>query len=417
MKSCIHCGAQLPDKAGFCPYCRRKQTAEDEKTTRRRSWGKLYAIGAVVALALLVWGIAALAGRLRYTPVTVTSQTATAEYTDRSGSYVLTLRWETGEAGDEVSRVLSEEQQGAATSLLYAYDADSGEDRRAVFLRRMDSVSVEAVPRGGAEAVTLGSPGPDGGSVRGVSVEYTTACGTNDLVWTIRMKNGDTIILRHALRTVRQRSRSYSYRDYDMTSLEKLQNLLDTLSTGSGAETVATIYLPPVQYEGGLRLETRAFAFVGSTEGEQTTTFTDTVYVDVRTPQIAEFSNVRFVGAGGTGLSAEEGVILRGCSFEGWDIGVDSRDGSWVAAYNCDFIANGVGFRFNSTVSTLSSPTYSGNRFIGNGVGFQILHTPSRVVLSFPGCYVERNSTDIDNPIYKGVNTKGATFVKSEDEG
>ena len=414
MKKCIHCGAQLPDKSNFCPYCRRKQVVENEKTGRLRPWGKLLLIGAIVAVALLSWGIASLVSALRYTPVTVNSQSAAAEYTDRSGSYLLSLRWETGEAAQELSRVLSAGQEGEATSLLYAFDAASGEDRRAAFLRRMESVEVEAIPSGNGEAMTLGTPGPDGGSVRGVEVKYTTACGTNQIRWTIRMKNGDTITLRHSLRTVQQRSRSYSYRDHDLTTLDKLQAFLEDIQGGSYSDTVTTIYLPPVEYEGGLRLDTRAYIFIGSTEGEQRTTFTDTVYVDVRTPQIAEFSGISFRGTGGIGLSAQESAILRDCSFEGWDIGVDSRDGSWVGAYNCDFIANGVGYRFNSGKTSLSSPTYSGDRFIGNGIGFQILKTPSRVVLSFPGCWFERNSTDIDNTIYQGVNTKGATFVKGD---
>ena len=416
MKKCIHCGAQLPDTAGFCPYCRRRQKEEDERAARRRPWGKLMAIGAVVVLALLVWGAAALLSSLRYTPSDYTSQSAAINYTDRSGSYVLNLRWDNGEAGDLVSRVISEGQEGSAVSLLYAYDAETGEDRRAAFLRRMANVSVQAVPRAGSEGVSLGEPGADGGAVRGVPLSYTAASGTSDVIWTISMKNGDTITLRHALRAVRQRTMSYSYRDYDMSTLEKLEAFLAQVQSGVNADTVATVYLPPVQYEGGLRLDTRAFVFVGSTEGEQCTTFTDTVFVGVRTPQIAEFVGVRFLGAGGTGLSAEEGAILRGCSFEGWDVGVDARDGSWVAAFDCEFIANGVGFRFNSGRSTLSSPTYSGDRFVGNGIGFQILKTPSRVVLSFPGCTFERNSKDIDNTIYQGVNTKGATFVKAEEK-
>lgn len=415
MKKCVHCGAELPDAARFCPYCRRRQAEEDPRTERRRPWGKLMAIGVIVALALVVWGAAALIGHLRYTPVSISSQGASVEYSDRSGGYVLNLRWETGESSDLVSRVLSEGQAGSASSLLYAYDAAGGEDRHREFLRRMESVEVEALPRSGAEVMALSKPAPDGSAVRGVSLGYTTACGTNDIVWTIRMKNGDTITLRHALRTVQQRSLSYSYQQYDLCTLDKLQAFLEQLQSGSNADTVATIYLPPVQYDGGLRLDTGAYVFIGSSDGEQRTTFTDTVYVEVRTPQIAEFSDIRFAGAGGTGLWATEGAILRGCSFEGWSIGVDMRDGAWVAAYNCDFIANGVGFRFNSGKATLSSPTYSGDRFIGNGVGFQILKTPSRVVLGFPGCYFERNSTDIDNPIYQGINTKGATFVKNED--
>ena len=415
MKNCVHCGAQLPDAAGFCPYCRRRQAEEDPKKERRRPWRKLMAIGAVVALALAVWGIAALVAALRYTPRDFDAQGPMLSYSDRSGSYVLTLRWDTGESGSETSRVISEGQTGSASSLLYAYDGESGADARAAFLRRMESLSVEALPRAGAEAMSIGEPGPDGSSVRGVSLSYTTACGTNDIVWTLKMKNGDTITLRHALRTVRQRSLSFSYKDYDMDTLEALEALLEQIAQSSDAEAAATVYLPPVRYEGGLRLDKRSFVFVGSSRGEDTTCFTDTVYVEVRTPQTMEFSNIRFEGEGGTGLSAEEGAILRGCSFEGWNIGVHARDGSWVAAFDCDFIANGVGFRFDSSSSTLSSPTYSGDRFIGNGIGFQILRTPSREVLSFPGCWFERNSTDIDNPIWKTINTRGATFVKAED--
>ena len=414
LKKCVHCGADLPDTAGFCPYCRRRQKEENPRAERRRPWGKLIAIGAIAALALVVWGAAALIGHLRYTPVSVSAQGASVEYSDRSGSYVLNLRWDSGESADLVSRVLSAGQEGSAASLLYAYDAADGKDRHKEFLRRMESVQVEALPRSGAQAVTLGTPGPDGGAVRGVALGYTTDCGTNDIVWTIRMKNGDTITLRHALRTVQQRSLSYSYEQVDLSTLDKLQTFLEQLQSGSSADTVTTIYLPPVRYDGGLRLDTRAYVFIGSSDGEQRTTFTDTVYVEVRTPQIAEFSDISVAGEGGTGLHATEGAILRGCSFEGWNIGVDMRDGAWVAAYNCDFIANGVGFRFNSGKATLSSPTYSGDRFIGNGIGFQILKSPSRVVLGFPGCTFERNSTDIDNVIYQGVNTKGATFVKGE---
>ena len=92
MKQCIHCGAELPDAAGFCPYCRRRQK-QDPRAERRRPWGKLMAVGAVVALALVVWGVAVLIGHLRYTPVSVSSQGASVEYSDRSGSYVLNLRF------------------------------------------------------------------------------------------------------------------------------------------------------------------------------------------------------------------------------------------------------------------------------------------------------------------------------------
>ena len=409
MKKCIHCGAQLPDSAGFCPYCRRRQKEENARAARARPWGKLMVIGAVILLALLVWGAAALISHLQYTPVTLSTQSSTIHYADRSGSYLLCLRWDDGAAGDLVSRVISEGEEGSAVSLLYAYDAESGEDRRAAFQRRLESLIVTAEP----ESVTLDTPRPDGGAVRGAALTYTAESGTSAIVWSLCMKNGDTITLRHSLRAVKQRSFSYSYRDYDLSTLEKLEEFLAKLLSGANAGAVTTIYLPPVQYEGGLRLTDRAFAFVGSSDGEQRTTFTDTVYVQVRTPQIVEFTGVSFLGSGGVGLSAEEGAILRGCSFEGWDIGVDSRDGSWVAAFDCDFIANGVGFRFNSGASTLASPTYSGNQFIGNGIGFQILKTPSREVLSFPGCRFERNSKDIDNQSSRSVNTKGAVFVKN----
>ena len=411
MKKCIHCGAQLPDNAGFCPYCRRRQREEDARSARARPWGKLMVIGAVIALALLVWGAAALLSRLQYTPVSLSTQNSTIHYADRGGSFLLCLRWDDGEAGDLVSRVISEGERGDAVSLLYAYDAESGENRRAAFQRRLESVSVTAEPG----SVTPDAPKPNGGAVRGAALTYTAESGTCAIVWSLRMKNGDTITLRHSLRAVKQRSFSYSYQDYDLSTLEKLEEFLAKLCSGANAGAVTTIYLPPVQYEGGLRLDTRGFAFVGCTDGEQRTAFTDTVYVQVRTPQLVEFTGVSFLGSGGVGLSAEEGAILRGCSFEGWDIGVDSRDGSWVAAFDCEFNANGVGFRFNSGSSTLASPTYSGNRFIGNGIGFQILKTPSREVLSFPGCRFERNSKDIDNQSNRSVNTRGAVFVKEEE--
>ena len=133
------------------------------------------------------------------------------------------------------------------------------------------------------------------------------------------------------------------------------------------------------------------------TEAGQTT-FTETVTVPVRDRVITEFYDTAFVGDGGTGLTATESVWLTNCRFEGWDIGAEALDGSWICMAGCDFVNNGVGFLFNSQNSSGSCSTYENMVFSGNETAVQVRNTPGGDTISFVNCLFEKNQTDVEDP-------------------
>ena len=80
----------------------------------------------------------------------------------------------------------------------------------------------------------------------------------------------------------------------NINTLEELQALLDRIDEELDSETIAYIYLPPVTYEGELRMSDRTYMLYGGTDGENVTTFTDTIYIESKYPQEAQIQNVLF---------------------------------------------------------------------------------------------------------------------------
>ncbi len=165
--------------------------------------------------------------------------------------------------------------------------------------------------------------------------------GEGDVIWTIYLKNGDTLRLHHTVKIMRIPVVTLTENDYPMATIDDLNALLDTLAHEADRKSVYILQLPAVTYEGGLTMKNFCCDLIGSESG---TTFTGTVTVATRGIHPSNITNVRFVGDGtGIGLSASEGAFLHRCTFENWEIGAYGGLGSWVNATGCTFRGNDVG--------------------------------------------------------------------------
>lgn len=143
--------------------------------------------------------------------------------------------------------------------------------------------------------------------------------GEGDVIWTIYLKNGDTLRLHHTVKIMRIPVVTLTENDYPMATIDDLNALLDTLAHEADRKSVYILQLPAVTYEGGLTMKNFCCDLIGSESG---TTFTGTVTVATRGIHPSNITNVRFVGDGtGIGLSASEGAFLHRCTFENWEIG------------------------------------------------------------------------------------------------
>ena len=249
---------------------------------------------------------------------------------------------------------------GGFSVKFYVTDAD-GVKARGSFLDKLASCSLETVPQNGAKAVEATQPAPTGDYPAAALVSdlhYDAACGANDLLWTLEMKNGDTIRLRQRLYMNEILVVTYTAVDAPMNTVEELNALLARIEREEDSRVIVALELPPVTYTSELHLESRAYALRGRREGERQPTFTDTVTVGTREPFPTSITGVRFEGGGGDGLAAYEGVFLYDCEFIGWDTAALVCDGGWIGAKGCVFRGNQKALWFKTGTAT-PAPTRS----------------------------------------------------------
>ncbi len=397
MKKCVNCGRELPDEANFCPYCESDQS-EPAKSKAPRVWKRktltLTVAAILIAAALFtIWFVTR--------PRSYEAQSAELKYKD----YRIMLRFggfpEDGKYGQPEREVTIRAKQGYANpSCLYAVGTDDS-DLSAEFSELLESASVATVPRGDAAQMEHDDPhdAPDfQGSVLAANVFFDTECGTNDIIWTLNMKNGDVIKISHALIIHEQPTASYYPSDAPMDTIEELQSLLDKIEAEVDPATVVSIYLPPVVYEGGITMGTRAYTLFGDSDGSTMTAFTGPVIIESAAPVISEIYGVRFEGSGkGTGLMASAGVVVYDCVFTGWETGARAAEGSWIATHGCTFENNKIGYQFSSNDSKIKSPNFDNTSFIENGIGLHLVAVPDGMALQMQNCTFEKNQTDILN--------------------
>ena len=325
------------------------------------------------------------------------------DYPFRNGTVRVLLSFDGGSSMDgHATEVLLDrlppDMDSMAFSQLFVYD-EGNEAARDAFMEAMESCEVETIPLEGTSRIVADAPEvPDlavSSALRLSYVHYHANDGLTEIRWTVSMKNGDTIKLSQKIECAEMAVLQYGPDDTDLSTTEALNALLQKVKEEEDGAAIVELHLPPVRYEGPFVMDDLAVTLVGTTEGELRTTFTDTIEVNSRNPQLATIRNIAFEGRGGTGLLAHEAVIVEGCTFSGWDVAASAEEGSWIILEDCSFSENKTAFRFNSTMATASSDVYKGLTFSENEVAVELLNVPGNMKLKFENCTFTDNGKDL----------------------
>ncbi|MDY6181801.1 MAG: zinc-ribbon domain-containing protein [Candidatus Faecousia sp.] len=410
-KKCGNCGAELPEDASFCPRCAQSQIGKAE-VKPPRPWRKRTLISAACGILLAA---AVLAGLLYHRPKTYEGG-ASVLYSDSDGEYellVATISSDLANRTPEEKRTVSlpVDEVSCLPALLGVFHNGELEDTGA-FFDKVESCVLEAFPNENS-ALEISDPVFDtvfAPAARECDVIFTGESGTNELVWTLRMKNGDTIRLRETFEVIPLVHQAFTPEDAPMETLEDLRALLERINREVPADTIVDIYLPPVTYTGNLTMVSRAVNFYGCSDGSGRTTFTGTLTLRTDSPSNVTLCDLDFAGSGGTGLSSTVSALIFGCSFSGWDIGAEVGDGGMIGVENCVFRNNGIGFRYDTTGYSFFKTGFPDCTFRDNGIGVQFARLPGTMALDFAFTVFSGNETDIDNPIAYPIDLSKAVF-------
>lgn len=415
-KTCPHCGAALPEDVSFCPHCAKSVNERMEsRPPRLRPVRAIFAAAVlllIAAIGVMVW----FANR----PQTYDSgDTAEVIYTDKEGSYRLVIGYDDNpnQPVPQYYTIARGESTSRVPSRLFIRRMDNGANAAAEFLEKVDNATFEIISQlEDPNPVTCSEPAPHDGFPEAALVsllDYNNRSLTSELVWTLHMKNGDTIIVREQLVIQPIEILEFRPEDTPMNTIAELQALIDELTERvNGVDTLANIYLPPITYDSEvLNLTTPGLTLYGSTEDEERTTFTNTVHIPGGYGSSLILYDLDFVGDGaGVGLSAAGMTIARGCTFTGWRTGLLAFGDSWVGFLACRFEDNEIGFHFNCAEGSPNRTVYNNNDFRNNGTAVLLEQVPTDTTLNFQGSVFEDNGTDIDNRCDHPIDISEATF-------
>ena len=236
-------------------------------------------------------------------------------------------------------------------------------------------------------------------------------CTHNEIVWTLRMKNGDVLTLTQTIELLPQEVRTYSTADTPLDTAEQLQALLDRLAEEYNADTSITVELPDVTYDApvsvGCAVTLRGTGTVFAAP-VTVTPLNDTE----RCHAYVRFSEVSFEGDGsGTGVTARAPTYLENCRVTGWDVGALAVNGGWVYLHGGYIGGNGVGARYDSAYS--NSYTYTIRRidFLNNTTALELLCLPPNSYAALDDCRFRGNGTDVYNPGGYRIEVNNGTEV------
>ena len=410
-KKCRNCGAELPEGASFCPHCAQSQIERTEAKPPRL-WRKKALITAAAALVLI---LAALAVFLPHRPKTYEGG-ASVTYTDKDGTYELLVSTasndlENKQPEEKRALFISVDETSCLPALLGVYQNGTPVDPEA-FLAKVERCTLEAFPNENG-ALDITEPRHDEAfvsSVLAAEVFFTGASGTNELVWTLTMKNGDTIRLKHTYEILPLVHQAYTEEDAPLDTIEDLRALLDRIGGEVPADTVVDIYLPPVTYTGDLDMASRAVNLYGCSDGSGRTVIEGSLIVSTHDPDNVMLHDLDFVGNGGNGLTATASVVIWNCSFTGYDVGAAVKNGGMIGVEACTFRNNRIAFSYD----TLSYFSFKGgfpdSTIEDNDIGIQFVNIPGAMPLDFAGTVFSGNGIDIDNPIGYPIDLSNAIF-------
>lgn len=348
-KPCPACGASLPEGASFCPYCTESLRPRQAVEVPVRWWLKpLKQI-----LVLLVLAALAASAFLLYDALTPDTYDAWGELTYHlnGNDYHLAVTFRNdGTPEPEYTVQTIEDWNYDRAAKIFVTHGDTGRDAGQIFQQQIQEIQVQvAQSEDNPSPITWQQPSYQGNSTaEGMALSVLDFTGQTrgeaETRWTLNMKNGDTILLRHKMVIEPVEVVDYTPADYDVDTIEDLQALVDQIQAEVPLPTVVRLNLPPVHYEGGLTITGRPINLYGTVdEKNMHTAFLGPVTVDVdRGPQCF-IQNIDFRGAGsGTALTVEADGQVQNCLFTGWDTGLLVGGDAWADPMGCWFEGNGV---------------------------------------------------------------------------
>ena len=231
-KKCIKCGQHISYNASFCPHCTAVQKEKQEIKAPKR-WRKA-AFGAAAVVVLLAAVGAAFS--LHHRPKSYEGG-AQVVYKDKGKSYKLLLNFSeddgvTGHAQGERTDTLAQGMESALPCQLYVLDQETGELAWEEFTEKVVSCKVDTKPGENSRKVDYVEPVHNESFPNAAYVSdiiYTSDSGTNDILWNLTMKNGDTISLSTRLTIEKQAAVTYFSEDTPMETTEELNALLASI--------------------------------------------------------------------------------------------------------------------------------------------------------------------------------------------
>lgn len=236
-------------------------------------------------------------------------------------------------------------------------------------------------------------------------------CTHNEIVWTLRMKNGDVLTLTQTIELLPQEVRTYSTADTPLETAQELQALLDRLAEEYDADTSITVELPDVTYDAPVSVGC-AVTLKGSGTAFAAPVTVMPLSDTERCHAYVRFSEVSFEGDGsGTGVTARAPTYLENCRVTGWAVGALAVNGGWVYLHGGYIGGNGVGARYDSAYS--NSYTYTIRRidFLNNTTALELLCLPPNSYAALDDCRFRGNGTDVYNPGGYRIEVNNGTEV------
>lgn len=434
-KICPHCGAPVPAAASFCPRCTAtltERTAMTMPRTGRRRLRLLAACLAAVLAALAVWLWPAAETEpqrpdgmdnpvLAADPV-MDAYTAACQtyYTGADGREYHVFTAMTPNLYDPTTpvgyccRLIPDGGSNDFPATVMVQDATTQEDCPEDFAALLDSWDVTVSAPEGVGRVSLREAELETADTPALLYRRLwgdNTCTHNEIVWTLRMKNGDVLTLTQTIELLPQEVRTYSTADTPLDTAEQLQALLDRLAEEYDADTSITVELPDVTYDAPVSVGC-AVTLKGSGTAFAAPVTVMPLSDTERCHAYVRFSEVSFEGDGsGTGVTARAPTYLENCRVTGWAVGGEAVTGGWLYLRGSHVADCGVGIRYNSAYS--SSYTYFADKmtFVQNGTALELLCMPPDGYIELQGCRFHGNGTDVRNPGGYRIEVNNGTEV------
>ena len=435
-KTCPHCGAPLPAEASFCPRCAATLTERTAMTMPRTGRRRLRLLAACLAaalaagLAVWLWPAAetepqrpdGAADPAVETDPVMDAYLAACQtyYTAENGREYHVFTAATPSIGDHTEPVgyRSELIPAGGTvdfpATVMVEDAVTQDYAAEDFAALLDSWEVAVTAPEGVSRVKLWEAEeetPESPALLYRRLRAYPTCTHNEVVWTLRMKNGDVLTLTMTVEFEEQQVICITPEDAPMDTAQALQALLDRLAQEYDADTSITVELPDVTYDAPVSVGC-AVTLKGSGTAFSAPVTVKPLSDTERVHAYVRFSEVSFEGDGkGTGVTAGAPTYLEDCRVTGWSVGALAVNGGWVYLHGGYIGGNEVGVRYDSAYSNSYTYTIRRIEFLNNTTALELLCLPPNSYAALDGCRFYGNGTDVRNPGGYRIEVNNGTEV------